>query len=303
MKSTSEGLSFVAYGLDWREGDNVVGIAEEFPSNRWVWESLASRGVEYRKISLMSARDPEGALLDLTDGRTRLLAVSSVQYASGIRLDLARLGEACRQRGILFCVDAIQSLGALRFDVQAIGADFVSADGHKWLLAPEGLGLFYCRADLRQQLVLHEVGWHGAEDLGNFDQQNWQPAASARRFECGSPNMLGIYGLDASLGVLLAEGLENVERQVLERVQHLMEEISRAPELELLTPRETARHGGIVTFKLKHGSAQQAHAELMRSGVICAPRGGGIRFAPHFYTPYSALDEALVRARHYASVT
>ena len=133
----------MAFGLPWTPGDNVVGIARDFPSNRVVWEALDGLGVEFRAVDINLATDPEIALIAACDRRTRVLAVSWVHYVTGLRLDLERLGSHCRGRGILFCIDAIQGLGALRLDVQACGADFVAADGHKWLLGPEGVALFY----------------------------------------------------------------------------------------------------------------------------------------------------------------
>ncbi len=157
VKNTSEALSFVAHGLDWRAGDNVVIPDQEFPSNRVVWESLAPQGVEVRQVNLSRGDSPEAALTAAVDRRTRLVSVSSVQYGTGLRLDLATLGAFFHDHRILFCVDAIQSLGALLMDVQHIQADFVMADGHKWLLAPEGLGVFYCRAECRDQLKLTPV--------------------------------------------------------------------------------------------------------------------------------------------------
>jgi len=142
VKNTSEALSFVANGLDWVLGDNVVTCREEFPSNKWVWEALGNCGVETRLAQITDVEDPEGAMFSLVDRNTRLLSVSSVQYGNGLRMDLPRIGNFCNEHGALFCVDAIQSLGALPFDIEAIGCDFVAADGHKWMLAPEGLGLF-----------------------------------------------------------------------------------------------------------------------------------------------------------------
>ena len=141
-KNTSEALSFVAYGLKWQAGDNIVSSNEEFPSNRLPWQSLANQGVEFRQADLHSANAPEDALFALVGSNTRLLTISSIQFASGLRMDLERIGEFCKQRGILFCIDAIQSLGAVQFDVQAYQADFVMADGHKWMFGPESLGVF-----------------------------------------------------------------------------------------------------------------------------------------------------------------
>ncbi|TPW13737.1 MAG: hypothetical protein FD130_1522, partial [Halothiobacillaceae bacterium] len=169
LKNTSEALSVVAYGLPWQAGDNIVISDQEFPSNRIVWESLANRGVELRSVALESAATPEEALLQAIDSRTRLLSISSIQYATGVRLHLERLGDYCHTHQVLFCVDAIQSLGALPLDVQAIHADFVMADGHKWLLGPEGVALFYCSSRAREWLTLQQFGWHMVENLGDYD--------------------------------------------------------------------------------------------------------------------------------------
>ena len=294
LKSTSEGLSVVAAGLDWQWGDRVVGIAAEFPSNRLVWQSLAPRGVEFQAVNIHVA-DPETALLDACDSRTRLMAVSTVHYASGLRLDLERLAEGCRQRGILICVDAIQSLGATGLDVQALGVDFVVADGHKWMLGPEGLALFYCRPELRDRLTLQQYGWFMVEHHLDFDREDWQPAASARRFECGSPNMLGAHALSASLGLLLEIGLEEVERQVLARSSYLMEAINQASELTLLSNDQHGRRLGIVSFS-SAGDPDALFRELWAGRVVCARRGDGVRLSPHFYTPYEALDRTLALA-------
>lgn len=293
LKNTSEGLSFIAHGLPWRAGDNVVISDQEFPSNRIVWESLARHGVEVRRAAL-SDDDPEKALLAEVDERTRLLAVSSVQYATGLRLNLEKLGEACRQHKVLFCVDAIQSLGALVFDVQHIQADFVVADAHKWMLGPEGIALFYCREELRQQLTLHEFGWHMVEDYSNYDRLDWTLANSARRFECGSPNMLGIFALHASLSLCAEVGISHIEQAVLNNTRYLMQAIKKQPKLTLVTPSDEGRFGGIVTFKWHDNTRSDALFEyLSANGIVCAMRGGGVRFSAHFYTSQKKLDQAL----------
>ena len=293
-KSTSEALSFVAQGLDWEPGDNVVGIAQEFPSNRIVWEALAERGVTYRQLDLSASAEPEADLLALCDDRTRLCAVSWVQYARGLRLDLARLGNGLRERGVLFCIDGIQGLGALPFDLAEIPADFVAADGHKWMLGPEGLALFWVRPALRESLRLTQHGWHMVEHLGDFDRQDWQPAQSARRFEAGSPNMLGIHALEASLSLLLEVGMDAIGAAIAERSARLVEFVDRHG-LELLTPRAPERRAGIVTFRVPGVDSQTLYRTLMQRDLMCASRGGGIRFSPHAYTPMEQLDEAIER--------
>lgn len=292
-KNTSEALSVVAHGFPWQARDNVVISAEEFPSNRIVWESLRPSGVEVRTVTLSSARDPEQALIDATDDRTSVLSVSSVQYASGLRLNLARLGEFCRNRGIAFCVDAIQGLGVFAHDVQTMRIDFLMADAHKWLLGPEGIAIFYCSPQWRERLTLRQYGWHMVEDVGNYDRLDWAPARSARRFECGSPNMLGIHGLSASLSLLLEIGIAEIEKRVLARAERLFAAIERFPQLRIVSAREPGRYAGIVTFAHQQRSNIELHALLRKSNVICAPRGGGVRFSPHFYTAYEQLDHAV----------
>jgi len=291
-KNTSEALSLVAYGLECQAGDNVVSSNQEFPSNRIVWESLHEQGVELRQADI-SGDDPEAALMARCDEHTRLLTISSVQYGTGLRMDLKRLGQFCHDHGILFCVDAIQSLGALQFDAQACHADFVVADGHKWMLGPEGLALFYSKAEARDQLKLSQFGWRMVRRAGEFDAIDWTPAQSARRFEPGSPNMLGIYALNASLSLLQEVGMDRVEVEVLTRSETLIDWVHSRGELELITPEQPGRHGGIVTFRVR-SLDNDGHADLYRrlmaAGLICAHRAGGIRFSPHFYSDLSRFE-------------
>ena len=292
VKNTSEALSFVAFGLDWRAGDQVVISDQEFPSNRIVWEALKPKGVEVVPVSL-NGTDPEGDLLAACGPRTRLLSISAVQYASGLRMDLERLGAGCRQRGVLFCIDAIQQLGALPFDVQAYDCAFAMADGHKWMLGPEGLGVFYCRAAEREQLALQEYGWHMLENAGNYDQADWQPAHSARRFECGSPNMLGAVALDASLSLLEEVGMEKVGALVGERVQQLQDGLARISGATLHSPLNPSRRAGILTFSLAGWDNARLLERLRAEQVVCIQRGAGIRFSPHFYTTEKVIEETL----------
>ncbi|EAR23566.1 aminotransferase class V-fold PLP-dependent enzyme [Nitrococcus mobilis] len=294
VKNTSEGLSLVAYGLDWQAGDNVVINTHEFPSNRMVWESLGKRfGVEVRDVALDGAATPEDAILAAMDARTRVLPVSTVQYGSGLRMDLERLGQACRDNGTLFCIDAIQSLGALRLDAPKINADFVTADGHKWMLGPEGLGLFYSTPQARDRLNLLQYGWHMAAHMGDYSNPDWSTTSSARRFEAGSPNMLGIHGLEASLAVLEEIGATQVEQAVLNNARHLIRRIQTEPRLTLISPAEAHRHAGIVTFRANGVEALPLYQRLRRSGVVCACRLDGIRFSAHYYNTVTDLDRAI----------
>jgi len=293
QKNTSEALSVIAYGLSWQAGDNVVISNQEFPSNRFVWESLAKFGVTLKVAEIDQTCDPEQAIIDCMDSRTRLLSISSVQYASGLKLDCQRLGEACKQRHVLFCIDAIQSIGAHCFDVQAYQADFVVADGHKWMLGPEGLALFYSTPQARKQLQLNEYGWHMVKHRGNYDRLEWEALDNAQRFECGSPNMLGAYALNASLSLLEEIGMTEVERQLQLRLQYLLDGLASRPDITVISPIESQRRAGIITFTHNLMSAPKLYQSLMDNNIICAHRGGGVRFSPHFYTPFEKLDQAL----------
>ncbi len=293
LKSTSEALSVVAYGLQWQQHENVVISNQEFPSNRIVWESLAKYGVQVKAVDLYEAESPEDALFAACDAKTRVIAISAVQYASGLKMDLERIGRFCRSNGILFCIDAIQQIGALPLDVQACQADFVMADGHKWMLGPEGLTVFYCRMELRPTLSLNQYGWHMVEDHGNFERLDWEPASSSRRFECGSSNMLAIHALSASLSLLEELGMDEVSRLVINNALYLIDIIRNTQDLKVYSPEKPGRLAGIVTFRHTKVEGIKLYRYLADNGVICALRAGGIRFSPHFYTPRKKLDEAM----------
>jgi len=293
LKNTSEALSFVASGLDWQAGDNIVSSDQEFPSNRIPWQAQSDKGVEFRAVDLNSEPDPESALMNACDSNTRLLAISSVQYGSGIKVDLQRLGEFTRKRDILFCVDAIQSIGSQLFDVQAINADFAMADAHKWMLGPEGIALFYCREAVRDQLSLHEFGWHMVKDSGNYDKKTWEIAPSSRRFECGSANMVGIHALAASLSLFEEVGMKVIEQRIADRIEQLFTGLEGKPNISLLTPRDSRCHAGILTFQILNHDPAEIHRQLIEQHVICAQRFGGIRFSPHFYISEDKISNSL----------
>ena len=259
------------------------------------WETLSRRGVELIQVPLDTDATVsiEDRLCAACSEATRLISISSVQYICGTRVDLRRVGAFCRDRNILFCIDAIQSLGALQFDVQEYNADFVVADGHKWMLGPEGLALFYVRKKRLEELRLNEFGWHMTSEPANFDKIDWKPAPSARRFECGSPNMLGVQVLSASLSLLLEVGLKAIETTVLANSGYLLEQLAQLPGLVLLTSQHEKYRSGIVSFRPTQRSMAELHKALREREVVCAMRGGGIRWAPHFYTSRDKLERAV----------
>lgn len=303
LKNTSEGLSLIAQGLSFKSGDNIVIPAEEFPSNKVVWQALQAQGVDLRLISVQDVDEPEQALINAMDGDTRLLSCSSVQFARGLRLDLNIIGLACRQNNTLFCVDAIQSLGAISFDAQACHADFVVADGHKWMCGPEGTALFYCRKEVQDLLQLRQYGWHMLKDAFDFSHQHSeiQIADNAQRFESGSPNMMGIAALNASLGLLLDIGIEKIQNKVIENASYLIDQLILSSDITILNPTQQGRYAGIITFQKQHVDNMKLYQQLQDNNVICAYRGDGIRFSPHFYTDLQLINKALTIVHDYVA--
>jgi selenocysteine lyase/cysteine desulfurase len=289
-KNTTEGLGFVAAGLDWRPGDQVVTCDLEFPSNVYPWWSLRDREVE---TVMLPGRDGllplESVAQALKSPRVRVLALSSVEFGSGARNDLAALGALCRERGVLFCVDAIQSLGCLPLDVQACGIDFLAADGHKWLLSVEGCGIFYCAARVRDQLTPRVVGWRSVENNLDFDRYHFDLQGSAGRFEEGTPNTCGIFALGAAIDLLLEIGIDAIGRRVLELTDLLIDGL-RERGARVLSPRGEGLSSGIVSFLAGDEPPAETVARLRMAGVFTAARGGGVRASPHFYNDADDLD-------------
>lgn len=295
VENTSTGLSLVAEGIDWRPGDNVVGAEGEFPSNAYPWMNVAARkasGVEYRQAPERNGRiDPED-LLARIDGRTRLLALSSVQYATGFRSDLARLGEACRERGALFVVDAIQGLGALAVDVEALGIDVLAAAAHKWLLGPEGIGLLYVSDRAIEELRPTRAGWRSTRSPYDWSRLDLTFAEGAKRFECGTINGFGIAGLGGSLEILLEAGPEAIERRVLALAERAAAGFEAAG-FTLAAPRGDSFRGetsGIVAGTHPKRDSEELAQALAERGVVVSARAGRLRAAPHFYNSEAEID-------------
>lgn len=295
LKNTTEGISAVAWGLEWNEGANIVLPRGEFPSNRLPWLAQEERGISVREVDILAAEDAEAALLDAMDENTQLLSVSAVQWSDGFRLDLERLGKACRKRGVLFFVDAIQQLGALRIDVEASCIDFLAADAHKWLLAPEGIAVFYCRESRRPELKLLQQGWHMADKPWDFQRSEWLPSRTALRFEAGSPNSIGQAALHASAGLLLEAGMEHVEKRVLENTDLLIRELERLKGVAVTSKTAARRRSGIVSFNHQEIPANALYGDLQKKGVYCAVRGGSVRLSPHFYQGEKELGTFIER--------
>lgn len=281
VKNTSEGLSLVAAGVDWRPGDNVVAVEGEYPSNVYPWWALQRRGVELRLVpqrqGLVHAQD----LAQACDPRTRVVAVSLVDWATGARNDLPLLSRVAHRFGALFCVDGIQGVGVLPLNVEDAAIDCLAVGGHKWLLAPEGCGWLYLsdRALSQVQSVLH--GWKSVTDCDRYLPYHFEPRADALRFEPGSLPHLGIRALGAAVGLLSEVGADQVWQRVRQLTGDLYDGLKRLG-AEVISPWHDGARSGIVVFRVP-GDCAALVAELNRRGFVVRMRSGGVRAAPHFY--------------------
>ena len=292
VKSTSHGLSIVAKGLDWKPGDNVLIYEKEFPSNSYPWLNLQRKGVVVKIIPSRDGRIVIDDIEKLIDSRTRLLSLSSVQYANGFRVDLKNVGGLCRKKNILFCVDAIQSLGVIPMDVKEYSIDFLSADGHKWLLGPEGIGIFYCRKELVERIDPPLLGWKSVQNEFDFDHPDFALKTDAQRFEEGSMNLLGIFGLGAAIDLLSGVGIGAIEERVLGLGDVIIREAERKG-YSLLTPKARKERGGNITIAGNFDPAK-TRDDLRGRGIMVNARGGGLRVSPHFYN----TEEEIVTLFH-----
>jgi selenocysteine lyase/cysteine desulfurase len=292
LKNTSEGLSFVAEGFRWQRGDNVVTTDLEFPSNSTPWRKLDRRGVEVRVVrshdGAFSVDDVECCI----DGRTRIVTVSAVAFHNGFAADLDVIGELCARRGVLFCVDAIQAVGVLPMDVRRSRIAFLAADGHKWMCGAEGAAIFYVAAEHRDKLDVLENGWTNIERRGKFIDCPIDLLPDARRFEAGSLNTCGIYGLRAAIDLLLEIGIADISDETT-RIAALLAERLDGIGWRVASPRPI--RSGIVGAlpPSAEPSLLKWHRLLEENGVVCAPREGMLRFSPHFYNVESEVDRVI----------
>ncbi len=296
MRNTSDGLSTVANGLNWRPGDNLVTFRNEFPSNIYPWLRLRDAfGVEVRMCEERDGRIDLDELIALIDGRTRIVAVSMVQYASGFRADLERIGRAARAHDALLVVDVIQGLGVLPIDVEAEFVDVAAGAGHKWLLTPEGVGLLYLSARARERIQPTLVGWISVpdpDDFANFEQ-GWNRGTLA--WETGTSPVSLFYGLEASLKLLNQIGIPAIQAHLEMLTDHLCERL-RDTAYRVVSSRRAGEKSQILCIEHTAGlSPMDLYVHLKDRNIITAPRGGRLRISPHLYNTVEEID-ALVQA-------
>jgi selenocysteine lyase/cysteine desulfurase len=294
MRNTSDALSTVANGIDWRAGDNIVTFAHEFPSNIYPWLRIRDAlGVEVRMCEEREGRIDPAEFESLIDRNTRIVAISHVQYASGFRTDLNRLGRVARQHDALFVVDAIQALGAILTDVEAELVDVAAGASHKWLLAPEGVGYLYLSDRARDRIQPTLVGWVSVpnpNDYLNFDQ-GWNRGTLA--WETGTGPTALIHGFKESLDLLTTHGVHNIARYLEELTDYLCDRL-KEKNYGIVSSRAPGEKSQIVCIRPPGGvSAMSLYAHLMARNIVTAPRGGRLRIAPHLYNTSQEVDELI----------
>lgn len=293
MKNTTQGILIAANGIDWNKGDNVVTTAVEFPANVYPWWSLNDRyGVKTRMVPEKDGVIHLQDLIDTIDDRTRVVTISHVEFASGYRNDITAIGEICRQRDIWFVVDAIQSLGAIMVDVKKSNIDILAADGHKWMLAPEGAAVFYCSDSKRDRLINTNLGWAGVVNPRDFLDYDITQKPDATRFEEGSYNTTGIYGLKAAINLLKQVKIQNIENRILDLTNKLIIGLEQK-DYRVVTSNSKSDRAGIVIFESNSYTPTHLFNLLQDNNIIAAERGNGIRISPHFYNTESEIEQIL----------
>jgi len=288
VKNTSEGISTVALGLNWRPGDRMVAFEEEFPANIFPWKRLEQRGVKVQWLSIGDSLET----VDRACTGARLLSVSFIQYLSGFRANLQAIGEICQRRNCLFLVDAIQGLGAFPVDVSACHIDALAADGHKWLLGPEGCGILYVRRERQEMIVPVELGWSNMANYADYGSRDMALRPDAGRYECGSLNTIGCFGLRAALQFLLEVKIERISAAV----QALGDRIAAGAAnkgYEALGNRTLQNGAGIVSIRKPGIESRLIVRQLKDRGIQAAPRLGWVRMSPHFYISPQEIDSVI----------
>jgi selenocysteine lyase/cysteine desulfurase len=288
--NTSYGINLAALSLPVAPGSTVVASAGEFPTNIYPWMERERLRLEIVPRDARGWPDEARILARLDRGDVSVLALSSVQFASGYRADLARFGRVCRERGIFFVVDGIQSLGQIPLDVRAAEIDLLAAGGHKWLCSPFGTGFAYVRRELLERMEPRMVGWTGMQscaDVESLLDYRWDPRADARRFEVGTLPFQDFAGFTASLGLLMETGLPAIEAHLNDILDPVVAWVEASPEVEAASPTDAARRSGIFCFRPPR--VERVHAALSAAGVVCVVREGAIRLSPHLYNTRDEL--------------
>jgi selenocysteine lyase/cysteine desulfurase len=293
-RNTSDGFATIANGIRWQQGDNIVSFAREFPANWYPWRRVRDAfDVEVRLCPERDGRIAMDEFISLIDSNTKVVAISSVQFASGFKADLERIGRAARAVDALFCVDVIQGLGATGYDLPAQYVDAASGASHKWLCAPEGCGYVYLSDRARERVEPTLTGWISVETPWDFEdrEQHYKPNALA--WESGTGTSSLFYGLEQSLSLLTSTGLDKIDAYLADLTDFLCDGLA-GKNYEMISSRRPDEKSAIVCIKSKNGASSNELAEhLERENIIVSPRGDRLRIAPHFYNNREDIERLL----------
>jgi selenocysteine lyase/cysteine desulfurase len=291
VRNTSDGFSTVANGLDWAEGDNIVTFAKEFPANFYAWKMVRDKfNVELRTVPERDGRIDLDEFIGLIDSNTKLVSISAVQFNSGFRADLERIGRASRAVDALFAVDMIQAFGVSEFDLPNQFVDIACGASHKWLFSPEGCGIIYLSERARERIEPTLVGWISVENSWNFDdyEQDWRPNALA--WESGTNSSSLFYGLEQSLKILHELGAKKIQDYLEELTDYLCE-LLPAKNYQIISSRAPGEKSQIVSLMPKNGETSQEVADYLQAkNIIISPRGVRLRVSPHIFNNFADID-------------
>jgi selenocysteine lyase/cysteine desulfurase len=289
--NVAHGMSIVAQGLNWDSGDRIILNDIEFPSNVYPFMNLQSRGVEIDFVDAKSGKVEIDKIEKLITSRTKLISVSLVQFLSGFRSDVEKIGEICRKNDIIYCVDVIQGAGTVQIDVKKSNIDFLTGGTHKWLLSLQGHAYLYITKELQEKISQKIVGWSSVVDAWNLTDYNLTLRESADRFQAGTSNLIGMTALDESLKLLESIGYDKMEEAVLSNSEYFIQSLNEIGANPILKDVEKKNLAGIVTFKVT--DAKKMFAKLKERKISCAVREGMIRMSPYFYNTRDEINRVV----------
>jgi selenocysteine lyase/cysteine desulfurase len=288
LDNTTNGIIWLAQGVDWKPGDRIILNDVEFPANVYPFLQLKEKGVEIDFIKSTNGIVTAEEVIEAIQPRTKLISISFVQFLSGYRIDLEKIGKVCKEKGIIFSVDAIQGLGAVRLDIEKFNIDFLASGTQKWLLGLQGLAFLYVRKELQDKLKSAPIGWLAVKDAWNLLDFDLTTKETAERFQPGTLNNIGIYAFNSSMKLFKEFGFDEIEKQILSNSKYFIDELTKIGYDSPLLSLPEKHLSGIVSFKSEN--AQKIFDILSQKKIVCSLREGYIRFAPHFYNTKQEID-------------
>ena len=295
LDNTTNGLIWLASGIDWKPGDRIILNDVEFPANVYPFLQLKEKGVEIDFIKSTNGIVTSEEIIAAIKPATKLISVSFVQFLSGYRIDLEKIGKVCREKGIIFSVDSVQGLGAVRLDVEKFNIDFLANGTQKWMLGLQGLAFIYVRKELQEKMKSSPIGWLAVKDAWNLLDFDLTTKETAERFQPGTLNNLGIYAFNSSMKLFKEFRFDEIEQQVLSNSRYFIDELAKIRYESPLLSLPEQNLSGIVSFSQMDGFPKNKNAKkifdhLSQKKIVCSLREGYIRFAPHFYNTKQEID-------------